>query len=99
MEDDTNRKMEILKVDGGAASNNFLLQFQSDLNEITVVRPKILESTAIGAALFAGLAVGFWSDEEEIKKVWQEDRRFVPQMSQSERERHIYQWTDAISKL
>lgn len=99
MEDDLNRKLETLKVDGGATENNLLMQFQSDLNEVKVIRPKNLETTAIGAALLAGLSTRFWKDEKEISKSWEKDKEFSPTMKQTDREKHIYNWTQAIAKL
>ena len=69
-----------LRVDGGATVNNTLLQFQSDLLQVPVIRPKITETTALGAAYLAGLAVGYWDDIEEIRKQWQVDKTFEPKM-------------------
>jgi len=99
MENDLNRKLDSLKVDGGATANNFMMKLQADISELTVVRPKVLETTAVGAALLAGLAVGFWKDEQDVAKVWQEESEFKSTMKQDEREKYIYNWTQAISKL
>ena len=70
--------IKLLKVDGGASHNNFLMEFQSDITGVEVVRPKVLETTAMGAAFFAGLAVGFWKDTDELRELIENDRSFVP---------------------
>lgn len=80
MQSDANIKLSELRVDGGAAANNLLLQFQADLLGVPVVRPKILETTALGAAYLAGLAVGYWKDTAEIRELWVRDRVFEPTM-------------------
>jgi glycerol kinase len=72
-----------LKIDGGAAANNFLCQFQADLLGIKILRPKIIETTSLGAAYLAGLAVGFWRNSAEIKNFWSVDRAFHPKISRS----------------
>ncbi|WKN32070.1 glycerol kinase GlpK [Porifericola rhodea] len=78
MHDDADIELKELRVDGGATANNTLMQFQADLLQMPVVRPKIMETTALGAAYLAGLAVGYWSSLEEIQQQWQEDRTFTP---------------------
>ncbi|AFD05847.1 glycerol kinase GlpK [Solitalea canadensis] len=85
-----------LRVDGGATANNGLLQFQSDILHIPVIRPKITETTALGAAYLAGLATGYWSSIDEIKDLWQEDRRFDPTMEVSEVNYLTKGWEQAI---
>jgi len=80
MNADSGIDIKELRVDGGATVNNTLMQFQSDLLEVPVIRPKITETTALGAAYLAGLAVGYWNDIEEIRKQWQVDERFEPKM-------------------
>ena len=85
MENDTGEKLKDLKVDGCAALNNFLMQFQSNVTGADIVRPKITETTALGAALLAGLAVGVWKDIDEVKNKWSLDMRFVPTISLEER--------------
>lgn len=87
-----------LKVDGGASRNNLLMQFQSNLLGIPVVRPKITETTALGAAYLAGLAVGFWKDIEEIKSQWQVERTFNPVPENEEIENAKKGWQDAIQR-
>lgn len=76
MENDSNRSIQELRVDGGATGNNFLMQIQADIIQTQVIRPSITETTAMGAAFLAGLAVGFWKDIEELKSLWKEDKRF-----------------------
>src|SRR5438552_18329856 len=78
MEADARIKLKELRVDGGASANNLLMQFQSHLLGVPVVRPKVSETTALGAAYLAGLAVGYWQDQKQIAAQWQVDRRFTP---------------------
>lgn len=85
-----------LRVDGGATANNGLLQFQSDILNIPVIRPKITETTALGAAYLAGLATGYWSSIEEIKNLWQEDRHFKPSMDTQQISNLTKGWEQAI---
>jgi glycerol kinase len=96
MQKDSGINIRELRVDGGATVNNNLMQFQSDLLQAKVVRPKITETTALGAAYLAGLAVGFWSGTEDLKQQWQMDRAFSPQMDSSERRSYIRGWQRAI---
>ncbi len=87
-----------LKVDGGAAANNLLMQYQADILDVPIVRPKMLETTALGAALLAGLGVGLWSSTAEAKAAWQEDRTFSPSMDDAERQAHLDRWNSAVGK-
>ena len=87
-----------LRVDGGAARNDMLMQFQADLLGVPVVRPTVTETTAIGAAYLAGLAVGFWASPEEIARQWQAERRFEPSMAASDVERLRGRWHDALGR-
>ena len=80
MERDSGVALSELRVDGGAAANDLLLQIQADILGRDVVRPAVLETTALGAAYLAGLAVGFWKDRADVSQNWREDRRFTPQM-------------------
>ncbi|MEP7270587.1 MAG: glycerol kinase GlpK [Acidobacteriota bacterium] len=98
MQRDSGIKLRELRVDGGATRNDFLLQFQADLLGVPVVRPVITETTALGAAYLAGLAVGFWKNEREIAQQWQVERRFEPKMKRSERERLYDGWLEAVSR-
>ncbi len=87
-----------LKVDGGMIANNLLMQFQADILGVPVVRPVVAETTALGAAYAAGLATGFWSDLDDLRKNWQEDSRWVPDMDDGERQRQIRLWKKAVTK-
>ncbi|WP_114240559.1 glycerol kinase GlpK [Dyella sp. C9] len=97
MEADAGIALKELRADGGAIANDFMAQFQSDMLGVPVLRPRVQETTALGAAYLAGLAVGFWKDCEEIGRLWQVDRRFVPQMPAEERDRLYAGWQDAVN--
>jgi glycerol kinase len=96
MEKDSGIGIAELRVDGGATVNDRLMQFQSDLLQTVVVRPGITETSAIGAAYFAGLAVGFWKDIGEIRKQWQIERKFTPSISVADSALLIGEWQRAI---
>src|SRR5436190_9792693 len=98
METDAKIRLKELRVDGGACANNLLMQFQADLLGVPVVRPRVSETTALGAAYLAGLAVGFWKDQQEIAKQWQTDRRFVPSASSATRKQLLKGWSKALSR-
>jgi glycerol kinase len=87
-----------LKVDGGASANDRLMQFQADILDVPVVRPVVAETTALGAAYAAGLAVGFWSTLDELRANWQEDTRWTPSMDAAERDRLLRNWKKAVTK-
>ncbi|BCT76316.1 glycerol kinase [Sinomonas cyclohexanicum] len=87
-----------LKVDGGMVANDALMQFQADILGVDVVRPKVIETTALGAAYAAGLAVGFWKDLEECSANWGEDKRWIPSMGEGERDRQMRLWRKAVTK-
>lgn len=97
MEADSGIRIQELRVDGGATINNHLMQFQSDILNSKVVRPKITETTAMGAAYLAGLAVGYWNDVEEIQHQWQVDRVFEPQMEEEKRVSLVSGWQRAVN--
>ena len=98
MEADAALHLTELRVDGGATANNLLMQFQADLLGVPAVRPRIAETTALGAAYLAGLAVGFWADQEEISTQWQVDRRFEPAMELDLAEKLLRQWRRALER-
>src|SRR5436305_789413 len=98
MEADAGIRLKELRVDGGACSNNLLMQFQSDLLGVPVIRPRVSETTALGAAYLAGLAVGFWDSQKEIGRQWQVDRRFTPSMKPALRKNLIAGWTRALAR-
>ena len=87
-----------LKVDGGMVANELLMQFQADLLRVPVVRPKVIETTALGAAYAAGLAVGFWSSQDELGANWEEDKRWEPTMDEEEAERSLRLWKKAVER-
>ncbi len=90
------RPFAAFKVDGGACQNDLLMQFQADLLDVPVVRPRMVETTALGAAFLAGLATGVWQGRDEIRRSWREDRRFVPRMASEERGAHLAKWRKAV---
>ncbi len=98
MEADSNIKLQALKVDGGASSNNFLMQFQADILGVPVDRPKIVETTALGAAYLAGLAVGVWGSLDELSRTWLLDNRFEPNMETEQREKLYKGWVKAVKR-
>lgn len=98
MEKDSGKPTQELRVDGGATANNFLMQFQADLLGCEIKRPQIIETTAIGAAFLAGLAVGFWQSQEEIQELWTADRSFTPAMEEQHRAKLIHFWQKAVSR-
>ena len=95
---DTGRSLDELRVDGGMTRDDLLMQFQADILGIPVVRPRVVETTALGAAYAAGLATGVWRDRDELRSHWQEDVRFAPRMGADERERRYRMWQKAVSK-
>jgi glycerol kinase len=95
---DTGASLPDLRVDGGMVHNELLMQFQADILGVDVIRPMTTETTALGAAFAAGLATGVWSDVDELKELWREDKRWSPTMSQHERERLLRQWKKAVVK-
>jgi glycerol kinase len=98
MEEDSGITLKELKVDGGAVANNFLMQFQSDILGVPVHRPKVIETTALGASYLAGLAVDFWKDTEEISTKWNVDRVFNPKMNEEDREKIYRGWKKAVNR-
>lgn len=98
MEADSKVKLEQLRVDGGMTANSLLMQFQADILDTEVVLPVVAETTALGAAYAAGIAVGFWSGEEDVVANWAEAKRWKPEMEPAQRERQLRQWKKAISK-
>jgi glycerol kinase len=98
MVEDSGIDIKELRVDGGAAANNLLLQFQADIIQKKVIRPEIIETTALGAAYLAGLAVGFWGSQEEVRKQWAEQRCFVPESTPEQLDDLIANWNKALSR-
>ena len=98
MQADAGERILELRVDGGAAANNFLMQFQADIIGCPIVRPADIETTALGAAYLAGLATGFWKSTEEVESFWRAERRFEPAMDAATRDRLYAGWTDAVMR-
>jgi glycerol kinase len=98
MERDSDISIQELRVDGGMVANELLMQFQADILDVPVLRPKIAETTALGAAYAAGLAVGYWSGAEEIKQNWAVDKRWAPDMEGAERSRLYASWQKAVTR-
>ncbi|MDX5400591.1 MAG: glycerol kinase, partial [Actinomycetes bacterium] len=98
MDADSGVPLAELKVDGGMVANETLMQFQADILGVDVVRPKVAETTALGAAYAAGIAVGFWRGEADVTANWAEDRRWRPEMDQAERERTYRLWKKAVTR-
>ncbi|EJO5348474.1 glycerol kinase GlpK [Clostridium botulinum] len=98
MEEDSGIELKALKVDGGACQNNFLMQFQADILDVEVDRPEVVETTALGAAYLAGLAVGYWKDRSEISQNWAISKSFAPKMEQQRKEKLVKGWHKAVTK-
>ncbi|HEX4793480.1 MAG TPA: glycerol kinase GlpK [Humisphaera sp.] len=98
MQKDSGVQIKELRVDGGAAANDLLMQFQADLLRVPVVRPKVTETTALGAAYLAGLAVGYWKDQQDVRANWEVQRSFDPQMSEDEVSHRRARWTEALRR-
>jgi len=97
MQNDSGIELSQLNVDGGAIDNDFLAQFQADVLQTPVIRPKVLESTALGAAYLAGLSVGYWN-MDDLEKVREIDREFVPQLDKKEIRRLLINWHKAVDR-
>ncbi len=98
MQKDAGAELPELKVDGGAAANNALMQFQADLLGVEVCRPVVAETTALGAAYLAGLAVGYWKDRDDVAHHWALDRRFQPKMPEAQRNKLHRRWQKAVTR-
>ena len=96
MEKDSGIHLKNLRVDGGASANDFLMQFQADIMNKEVLRPECIETTALGAAYLAGIAVGFWKDKEDIRSNWSLERTFLPFMTKQDREERLKGWERAV---
>jgi glycerol kinase len=98
MNADSGVKLTALKVDGGMVYNELLMQFQSDVLDVPVIRPKVAETTALGAAYAAGLAVGFWSAVDDLRANWAKDKEWQPKMDPAEREKEYKLWKKAVTR-
>jgi glycerol kinase len=99
MENDSGINLKSLKVDGGASANNFIMQFQADILDTTVLRPRCIETTALGAAYLAGLAVGYYESKEEIRENWSLSRSFTANMLEEERYNRLQGWKEAVNRI
>jgi len=97
MQKDSGTKFQKLKIDGGMTASNMLMQFQADILNIDVILPKIAETTALGAAYVAGLAIGFWKDFEELQQRWKEKQVWIPEITEDERNKLYNKWQKAVS--
>jgi glycerol kinase len=98
MKEDSGISLDELRVDGGACANNLLMQAQADFLGVPVVRPKVIETTALGAAYLAGLATGFWKDRAQLHQAWEADRTFEPKLSADERDYRRRRWGEALKR-
>jgi glycerol kinase len=98
MEKDTGREIHELKADGGASANNYLMQLQASILGTRIIRPKVYETTSLGAAYAAGLAIGFWRSIDEIEKNWKQDRVFTPEWTEGKREAAYRGWKRAVER-
>src|SRR5690606_26347465 len=98
MEGDSGRSLRMLKVDGGAAADALLMQFQSDVLGVELARPEIVDSTALGAAFLAGLGTGIWKDLAAISRTWREQKRFAPAADRAWVAEHLARWDAAVAK-
>ena len=98
MEEDLGKPLSVVRVDGGAAANDLLMQLQADLLQTTILRPKQLETTGLGAAFLAGLGTGFWADTAEVTKAWHLEREFIHDPDYRQREILLTQWGEAVHK-
>uniref|UniRef100_A0A7C3SN34 Glycerol kinase n=1 Tax=Dictyoglomus turgidum TaxID=513050 RepID=A0A7C3SN34_9BACT len=98
MSDETGIKIRELRVDGGASANNFLMQFQSDISNIRVIKPLVTETTSLGAAFLAGLGVGLWKSTDELKHLWREEKVFEPCLSEEKRRELLKKWKEAVRR-
>ncbi|MEL7436246.1 MAG: FGGY-family carbohydrate kinase, partial [Chloroflexota bacterium] len=98
MKSDSGLELPALRVDGGAVTNNFLMQFQADILGVPVQRPAVTETTALGAAYLAGIAVGYWDSQDEIAKKWSIEKTFEPKMGADERESMYAGWKRAVER-
>lgn len=99
MEKDLGRRLKVLRVDGGAAANDLLMQYQCDVLDVAISRPAMLETTALGAALLAGLGAGLFASVDQVRERWREQRRFVPEMSADERAVHLERWRQGLARV
>jgi glycerol kinase len=98
MNQDSGVDLAHLKVDGGMVANDLMMQIQADLLNVPVIRPRVIETTALGAAYAAGMAVGYWQDTEQLKANWAEDKRWLPDMTAADRDKGVAGWQKAVTR-
>jgi glycerol kinase len=98
MAQDIGKPMPMFRVDGGASANDLLMQFQSDLLQTPIERPRMIETTALGAAFLAGLGTGMWAGLKELQSAWRPGKQFRPKMSSEVREAHLARWRSAVQR-
>lgn len=98
MSSDVGKKIEVVKVDGGATRSEYIMQFQSSISGVNVIRPKNIESTALGATFLAGLAVGYWKDLKELEKLVKVDKEFKPKLDKEKVEKLVHGWNVAVKR-
>ena len=98
MERDAGEPLKMLKVDGGAAANDLLMQFQSDVLGVEIARPELVETTALGACFLAGLGAGVWKDQAQVRQTWRENKRFRPTADRAGVAAHLARWDAAVAK-
>ena len=98
MESDLGKRMKPLRVDGGAAANNLLMQIQADVLGRRLIRPQVIETTVAGACYLAGLGVGLWDSPAAVKKIWRAEREFSVQMTPAQRRKRLASWNEAIGR-
>jgi glycerol kinase len=98
MAQDIGKPMPMFRVDGGASANDLLMQFQSDLLQTPIERPRMIETTALGAAFLAGLGTGMWAGLKELQSAWRPGKQFRPKMSAEAREAHLARWKNAVQR-
>ena len=99
MERDLGKPLTSLRVDGGASANDLLMQMQADFLNREIIRPQMTDTTALGAAMLAGLGAGIFQDLEQIRETWREDRRFHPSMSEERRQEHLALWSEGLARV
>ena len=98
MNQDSGVDLAHLKVDGGMVTNDLVMQIQADLLNVPVIRPRVIETTALGAAYAAGMAVGYWQDAGQLKANWAEDKRWLPDMAEEDRAKGAADWQKAVTR-
>ena len=99
MSQDAQTPLQVLKLDGGMAKNDLMMQFQADVLRVECLRSAVLETTALGAAFLAGLGIGFWESQQAIVDAWRVDGHFVPSLDEESVAKHVQQWTSSLERV